>query len=217
MTSSKMPKHKTRSTFHWITQLVNEIWPVYVILQKKNFHEKNYTKIVAWKQFQELLCLQRMKQNFYWKVKFLKQASYVRYVIAKLLRFVQISMQTYSEFFLQRILWKLKRNKLLGNFFINLVTLHKLAKFHYQTVYFRSYSIICVSCFMLRHLMTSWHFNIWKVKIWLSQKQIELSKWNKKHFSLFQECSLLDKKQTGKNVAATTFNLEIKWVRVNES
>ena len=158
MTSSKMPKHKTRSTFHWITQLVNEIWPVYVILQKKNFHEKNYTKIVAWKQFQELLCLQRMKQNFYWKVKFLKQASYVRYVIAKLLRFVQISMQTYSEFFLQRILWKLKRNKLLGNFFINLVTLHKLAKFHYQTVC--TSEVIRLYVFRVSCLGTWWRHDI---------------------------------------------------------
>ena len=65
----------------------------------------------------------------------------------------------------------------------------------------------CVSCFMLKHFMTSWHLNIWKVKIWLSQKRKELSKWNKKHFSLFQKCSLLDKKQTGKNVADLTF----KW------
>ena len=32
---------------------------------------------------------------------------------------------------------------------------------------------------MIGHLMTSLHFNIWKVKIWLSQEQKELSKWNK--------------------------------------
>ena len=64
----------------------------------------------------------------------------------------------------------------------------------------------CVSCFMLRHLMTSWHLNIWKFKIWLSQEQKELLKWNKKHFSLFHKCSFLDiKKQTSKNLADTTF------------
>ena len=45
---------------------------------------------------------------------------------------------------------------------------------------------------MLKHLMTSWHLNIWKVKIWLSQERKELSKWNKMHFSLFHKCSLLD-------------------------
>ena len=33
----QMPKHETRNTFYWITWEVNtfdEIWPVYVILQK---------------------------------------------------------------------------------------------------------------------------------------------------------------------------------------
>ena len=34
--------------------------------------------------------------------------------------------------------------------------------------------------------------NTWKIKVWLSQKWKELSKWNKKHFSLFHKCSLLD-------------------------
>ena len=40
--------------------------------------------------------------------------------------------------------------------------------------------------------MTQWHLNIWKVKIWLPQERKELSKWNKKHFFLFQKFSLLD-------------------------
>ena len=34
------------------------------------------------------------KHNLYWKMKFLKQATSIRYVIAKLSTFVQISMQT---------------------------------------------------------------------------------------------------------------------------
>ena len=42
----QMPKHKTRNTFYWITwnqtQYVNEIWPVYVILQKKKIIETFY-------------------------------------------------------------------------------------------------------------------------------------------------------------------------------
>ena len=63
----------------------------------------------------------------------------------------------------------------------------------------------CVSCLMLRHLMTSRHLNIWKVKIWLSQKRKEFSKWNQKHIFLFHKSSFLDKKQTSKNVADTTF------------
>ena len=45
---------------------------------------------------------------------------------------------------------------------------------------------------MLGHLMNLRHLNIWKVKIWLSQEQKRLSRWNKKHSSLFYKCSLLD-------------------------
>ena len=72
-----------------------------------------------------------------------------------------------------------------------MVKLHKLAKCHYQTVYFPSYSVKCASCLTLRHLMTSWQLNIWKVKIWLSQERKELSQWHKKHFSLFHQFSPL--------------------------
>ena len=79
------------------------------------------------------------------------------------------------------------------------VILNKLVKFYYQTVYFPSCSVKFVSCFMLRHLMMPWHLNIWKIKIWLSQKRKEVSKWNKNHFSLFHKCSFLDiKKQLAK-------------------
>ena len=36
-------------------------------------------------------------------MKYLKHATYIKYVIAKLSKFAQISMQTYSDFFLQKI------------------------------------------------------------------------------------------------------------------
>ena len=58
---------------------------------------------------------------------------------------------------------------------------------------------------MLRHLMASWHLNIWKFKIWLSQERKELSKWNKKTFFLdSQVLSIRHTKETSKNVADTT-------------
>ena len=44
-----------------------------------------------------------LKTNIYWKVKFLKQAIYIRYVLAKLSKFFQISTLTFSDPFLQRI------------------------------------------------------------------------------------------------------------------
>ena len=47
---------------------------------------------------------QRMKHNFYWQMKFLKQATYIRFVIANLSKFVQINILTSAETFLQRIL-----------------------------------------------------------------------------------------------------------------
>ena len=75
---------------------------------------------------------------------------------------------------------------------LELVMLHKLAKISSPNyVYFLSYSLKCVSCFMLRYLMTSWHLNIWKVIIWISQEWKELLKWNKKKFFFFQKCSLV--------------------------
>ena len=51
--------------------------------------------------------------------------------------------------------------------------------------------------------MTSWHLDIWKVKIWLSQDRKDLLKWNKAHFYLV----FRHKKQTSKNLEDQTFNI----------
>ena len=59
----------------------------------------------------------------------------------------------------------------------------------------------------------AWTFNdgiLFEYKIWLSQKQKELPKWNKKHFTLCHKCSLLDlTKQNSKNAAYKTFKLQL--------
>ena len=82
----------------------------------------------------------------------------------------------------------------------------KLTKFHYHAVYFWSYSVKYVLCFILRYLMTSWYLNTWKVKIWLSQERKELLNWNKKTFFLVsQVLCFRHTKQTSKNVANATF------------
>ena len=47
--------------------------------------------------------------SLYWKMKFLKQATYEIYVLGKLSKFVQVSTRTSWDLFLQRVLWKLKR------------------------------------------------------------------------------------------------------------
>ena len=50
---------------------------------------------------QDLLCLQRFKLNLCWTMNILSQATY----IVKLSKFVQISMQTSSDFLLERIIY----------------------------------------------------------------------------------------------------------------
>ena len=111
----------------------------------------------------------------YLYLKFLKQATYIRCNS----KATEISSNQYAgllRFFFTEHYLKIKKG-------LELVSRsHKLAKFHYQTVYFPSYSIKCVSCFMLKHLMMPWHLNIWKFKIWLSQEWQELLKWNKIFF-----------------------------------
>ena len=46
---------------------------------------------------------QKIKHNLYWEMVLLKQGTYIRYVLAELSKFVQISTQTSSDSFLQRI------------------------------------------------------------------------------------------------------------------
>ena len=59
--------------------------------------------------------------------------------------------------------------------------------------------------------MTSWHLNIWKVKIWSSKRTKRAFKVKqKKHFFLFHKCSLLDTKQASKNAADTIFSTHLK-------
>ena len=85
-------------------QSVNELRPVYVISQKKKIYQKHPRKLLPKNQFQTPLSLQRIKRNLYWKMKLLKQGTYTKYVLAKLSKFVQISTQTSSDSFLQRII-----------------------------------------------------------------------------------------------------------------
>ena len=154
-------------------------------------------------------------------MKFLKQSTYIRYVIAaKLSQLVQISMLVSSDSFSQRILWKWKRFwNYKKNKNIYFVMLHKLAQTSLpDCVYFPSYSIKCVSWFMHMHLMTSWHLNIRNFKILLSQEQKELSKWNKTTFSFVsQMLSFRCTKQTRKNEADTTLNHCFIWTSISNA
>ena len=86
--------------------------------------------------------------------------------------------------------------------------LHKLDKFHHQTVF--TSQVIHKNVFSVSYLGISWRhdiwileklfdflkFEIWLFEIWLSPERKELSKWNKEHT-----------KQTSKNIADTAFKL----------
>ena len=105
----------------------------------------------------------------YWEMKFLKQSSYIQYVIAKLSKLGQISRLTFSDSFILRIIWKLPRPGssfqatifiwfFYKTFFFNVTSTGQISL--PDCVCFPSYSIKCVSCFMHRHLMISWHLNM---------------------------------------------------------
>ena len=112
---------------------------------------------------------QTLLENETWKW---KQTTYIRYVFAKLSKFVKHAdflrfLFTEDSFKIEKDLELVSRRYFPCNFLI---------KFFFRSftwtsqisspdwVYFPSYLAKCVSCFMLKHLMTSWHLNIWKVK-----------------------------------------------------
>ena len=68
-----------------------------------NFIEKFYKKRRPENYFQALLCLQRIKDNLYWKIKFLTQSTCIIYVTGKLSKLVQINMLASWDSFLQII------------------------------------------------------------------------------------------------------------------
>ena len=134
-------------------QSVNKIRPVGAILQKKKFYQKILQKLRP-----EILCLQRIKDNLYWNMKFFKQATYIRYVLIKLSKFVQTAhwppQIPFYRWFLEN--WKVYELVSRPHFSLEFfdkknyfVILLKLAKCHYQSV------VKCVSYFMLRHLIMS--------------------------------------------------------------
>ena len=130
-----------------------------------------------------------------------KTPNYIRYVIAKLSKLVQISMLVSPGSFLQRVSLKIqkKRHKtsFKANFLWNFLYFFKKCYINWPNVITRlclvpSSSVRCVLCFMLGHLMMSLYLNIWKVKILFYQillVNILLSKrafkLTKKHFPCF--------------------------------
>ena len=103
----QMPKHEARNTFYWITLEVNTVCLCRITKEKivKKFH-----KTCDLETSSRPFCVcKELSATSVKKMKLLKEATYIRYVLAKLSKCVQISTQTSSDSFLQQILWKLKR------------------------------------------------------------------------------------------------------------
>ena len=100
-----MPNHKTRSTFYFGSKhsLLMKFDQLIGHIEKEKILLKYSTKTATWKLVLVLLCLERIKHNPYWKMKFLKQTTYVRDVLVRLSKFAQTSTYTSSDLILQRI------------------------------------------------------------------------------------------------------------------
>ena len=151
---------------------------------KRKFYIKKFNKNCNLKTSSKPLYLQKNKHKLYSKIKFLKQATCIRHVRVKPSKFVQITMRTSSDSFLHRILRKLKRVwvsrspfRIISDKDFSLVMLQKLDTFPCETVF--ASQVIQKNVFRVSYM------GIWKVNIWLSHERIELSKWNKKYYSLF--------------------------------
>ena len=125
-------------------------------------------------------------------MKLLKQATYIRYAIVNLSKFVQINMLISTESLLQRIPGTNFQVTFFVEFFDKKIILLP------DCVYFPSYSIICVSCFM-----GIW----WCHDIWIS-KILKVDYLTNEKSLVSQVLSYRHTKQTSKNVADTTFNTE---------
>ena len=83
--------------------------------------------------------------------------------------------------------------------------LHKLAKFHHQTIF--TSQVIQQNVLHVSSLAIWWRHDIWIFEVlksdYLKNKKSLQSEIKKK---IFQKCSLLEIKQTSKNEADTTFN-----------
>ena len=98
----QMPKHRTRNTFYWIICEANKVYvsgirSVYVTLEKKKI-EKFY-KNCDLENSSRPFCFWKELSTSSFKMKFLTKATYIRYVLAKLSKVVQISTLTSSGSF----------------------------------------------------------------------------------------------------------------------
>ena len=83
----QMLKYRIRATFYWITwdlgrkhSLLMKFGQFMSYCERKKLL-KNSKKTLTWKLVSPLFYLQRIKQKLYWKMKFLMEATHIRYVV----------------------------------------------------------------------------------------------------------------------------------------
>ena len=103
-----MPKH----TFYKKYVLLNNLQSKHSLAMKFCEFMPYYNRKMFIKKFYKKCDLTQVPGPFvfmkklYWKMKFLKQADYIEYVMAKLSKYVEIGKQTFTDSFSQWILEK---------------------------------------------------------------------------------------------------------------
>ena len=108
--------------------------------------------------------MQRIKGNLYWKMKFFKRATYIRYVIAKLLKYVQISHADHLRFLFTEDSLKIRKGLELvsrSHFYYNFLIKFFWPNFITKLCLLPNLSVKYASCFSLG---IWWRHNIWIFK-----------------------------------------------------
>ena len=134
---------------HSLLMKFGQFMPYY---KRKNVMKKFHKYCDLRTSSRSICACKRIKPNLYQKMKLLQQATYIRYVLAKLSKFVQISTQTLSDSFLEDSL-KIKKGLelvfrsyfsqkfLRKEVFCNVTSTGQISSPDF--VYFPSYSLKC--------------------------------------------------------------------------
>ena len=94
----QMRKDKTRNTFFcWTTWKVNTVlmkFGQFMSYHNKKFYQKFYKDCQLKTSSRHYCVCKEFKHSMYWKMKFLKEATCIRYLLAKSSKFVQSALRT---------------------------------------------------------------------------------------------------------------------------
>ena len=108
-----MPKHKTRNSFDWITWEINTVWWWNLFslchITKEEISSKFFTKTAAWKLVLGPFVFAK-NEAYYWQMKFLKQATYIRYICnSKSIKICPNQHAKFHRIFFTKVSLKIKK------------------------------------------------------------------------------------------------------------